>query len=282
MPIYEQSYRHWTGVLNPRTPGWLVIARAEIRLRWQRWMILLVIVSSLPFVVRASQVYIVTRLCDIPQLAAFAGQFEVNPAFFADFLLQQSALTILVVILAGSGLIANDRKYGALQIYFSRPVTRRDYIVGKFAVIAFYCSLVTLIPALFLFLIKILLSEDLGFLGQYYWVPFSILACGGCMILIYGTLILALSSLGKGSRFAGIGFFIVIALTDLAGGILRSTPNAAAISLGSDLRRVGDFLFRLPPSHSFPVTLAAGILAAVFMLSLYILIRNVKGTEVIS
>ena len=79
-----------------------------------------------------------------------------------------------------------------------------------------------------------------------------------------------------------ISFFIVIGLTDLASGILHSVPNAAAISLGSDLRLLGDFLFRQPPSDSTPIWLAAGILAAVLVIAIFVLHKNVRGTEVVS
>ena len=79
-------------------------------------------------------------------------------------------------------------------------------LAGKiFSILGFYISLISLIPALLLFLIKILLSENLDFLKQYYWLPFSLTGFYLLITVVYGGLILALSSRGKGARFAGFG-----------------------------------------------------------------------------
>ena len=49
MPVYEQSYRHWHGVLNPKTQQWFIIAQSGIKMLWRKWMIILVAFASIPF-----------------------------------------------------------------------------------------------------------------------------------------------------------------------------------------------------------------------------------------
>ena len=116
MPIYEEIYRSWTGQLELKPRTWWIIARTSIKLLWKKWMILLILLASIPFVVRAVQVYLVTRFADQGPLAQAAQGFQINPRFFSEFLLGQSFFLILALILAGAGLIANDRKFKALPL----------------------------------------------------------------------------------------------------------------------------------------------------------------------
>ena len=43
---------------------------------------------------------------------------------------------MLLVVLAGPNLISRDLRFNALPLYFSRPLTRLDYFLGKLGVIA--------------------------------------------------------------------------------------------------------------------------------------------------
>ena len=248
---------------------------------WHRWMIILVAVASVQFVVRVSQIYIMARLSSEPKIGRLAQKYQIDPGFFKQFLDKQSFFILLIVILAGAGLVSKDKKFNALQIYFSKSVSKWDYIGGKFAIIGFYISLITLLPALLLFITKILLSEKLDFLSQYFWIPFSILGYFLLIILVYGTLILALSSLGKGTRFAAISFFTIFGITDLVKKILSSIPEAGAVSLWSDLQQAGDLFFKRSPSFAFPTWLAFVVLGGVISISLLVLRMRIRGTEVV-
>ena len=55
-----------------------------------------------------------------------------------------------VTVFVGAGLIANDRRANALQIYLSKPLLRMEYIGGKLAILATFLLFVTLLPALLL------------------------------------------------------------------------------------------------------------------------------------
>ena len=61
MPVYEETYRGWAGTLTPRPRTWWIIARTGVRLQWRKGMIFLLLISILPFVVRAFQIYASTR-----------------------------------------------------------------------------------------------------------------------------------------------------------------------------------------------------------------------------
>lgn len=283
MPVYEQSYRHWEGVLNEHAHTWLVIARNGIRLLWRRWMIILVILAYIPFVVRVAQIYLVSGFgFSINQLGKEAAKYlQVDPFFFENFIHGQSFFIILVILLAGSGLIAIDKKHNALQLYFSKPLTKWEYLSGKFAILSFYIGLVSFLPAFLLFSIRILVADNLDFLRQNYWILFSISGYFILMVIVLGGLMLALSSLGKSPRFAGIGFFAVLGISDIIKKIFSSIPEAGAISLIADIKQIADVLFHQPPTQNFSIWLAVVALCIAVILFFIILTYQIRGTEVV-
>ena len=73
-----------------------------------------------------------------------------TPAMFRDFLNQQGVFVFFITLYVGSGLIANDRRANALQIYLSKPLTRVDYVVGKLATLLIFLTAVTWLPGILL------------------------------------------------------------------------------------------------------------------------------------
>src|SRR5688572_9308112 len=125
MPIHDQGYRRYAGRREPYGRRWWVIARAGIvaRLR-ERLFLGLLLFAWAPFLVRAVQIYVAANFSQAGILAATAETFR-------EFLDQQSIFVFIVTAYVGSGLIANDRRANALQIYLSKPLTRLEYITGK-------------------------------------------------------------------------------------------------------------------------------------------------------
>ena len=54
-----------------------------------------------------------------------------TPETFRQFLEQQRLFVFFVTVYVGAGLIANDRRANALQIYLSKPLTRAEYIARQ-------------------------------------------------------------------------------------------------------------------------------------------------------
>ncbi|MSO30571.1 MAG: hypothetical protein EXQ48_06435 [Acidobacteria bacterium] len=77
---------------------------------------------------------------------------------FKDFLEQQSIWAFFITVYVGSGLIANDRRANALQIYLSKPLSRLEYIFGKLAILIVFLLLVTGVPGLVLLLLQVLFA----------------------------------------------------------------------------------------------------------------------------
>jgi len=281
MPIYDQNYRPWKGRLMPYPRAWWVIAKTHIRLRWKRGVIALLIFAAFPFLMKALQILAMARLDDYDFLNQFARDLEIDAGFFRDFLLGQSFWFILMIILTGAGLIANDHKYKANQLYFSKPVTYWDYMAGKFLTVGFYGGTITLAPALLLFGMKLVLAENSEFIKSFFWVPFSILGFGLIALLIFGTLMLVLSALVS-ARSAGIFFFAILIFPDIIRAILSGVPEIGLISIGANVKQVGAVLFGLSAPYHYSAWLAGGALLVIFVLCLAILRWRIRPSEVVT
>ena len=69
---------------------------------------------------------------------------------------------ILMVLSAtvGASIISRDVRHRALLMYFSRSITRADYLLGKFLALVLFLLLVTLGPGLLLFLGQLGMSQE--------------------------------------------------------------------------------------------------------------------------
>src|SRR6478609_3756473 len=106
------------------------------------------------------QAWLVTA--NYPQVAMFAPTAET----FRQFLEQQDFFVFIMTIYVGAGLIANDRRASALQIYLSKPLMRTEYIFGKAAVLFAFLLFVTLVPGLLLLLLQVLFAGSFAFLTK--------------------------------------------------------------------------------------------------------------------
>jgi hypothetical protein len=198
MPIHDQSYRRYAGSRLPPGRAWIVIARAGLRSMFgKRVLIALLLLSWLPVVVRAVQMY---ASANFPRMAVLAPTVET----FRAFLDQQSVFVFFVTVYAGAGLIANDRRANALPIYLSKPLTRLEYIAGKFVVLATLLLLITWVPALTLLLAQVAFSGSTAFLAAHASVVLAITVLSMLQVVTTTTAMLALSSLTKNSRFVGV------------------------------------------------------------------------------
>lgn len=122
---------------------------------------------------------------------------------------------ILILFLIGTvapALISRDIRSKAFLLYFSRPIGKLDYILGKFFIPATFIMLVTTLPGMALYLFGILMSPDLSVFWSTWDVPLRILAGSAFLILPTVALALMLSSLTQETRFASFGWFAFFTL----------------------------------------------------------------------
>jgi ABC-type transport system involved in multi-copper enzyme maturation permease subunit len=279
VPIHDQSYRRYGG--GRTTPGraWTVIAWAGILTMIKKRAFLgLLAFAWMPFLVRAVQVYVTTNY---PQVAMFAPTAET----FRQFLEQQDFFVFIITIYVGAGLIANDRRANALQIYLSKPLMRSEYIAGKAAVLFVFLLLVTLVPALLLLLLQVLFAGSFEFLRKNLFLFPAITVASMLQALLATFTMLALSSLSKSSRYVGILYAGIVFFTAAIYGAMYAITGSSKLSwlsLGSNLSQVVDVIFRLKPRYATPWPVSLIVIMGLIALSISVLERRVRGVEVVT
>jgi ABC-2 type transport system permease protein len=277
VPIHDQGYRRYGGG-KARGQGWTVIARAGIRSFFGRKAFLgLMLVSWFPFFIRAVQIY---ASANLPQAAFLAPTAET----FRQFLDQQEIFVFFLTVYVGAGLIANDRRANALQIYLSKPLTRAEYVFGKLAILMIILLLVTWVPAMVLLLVQIAFAGNFSFLVNNAYLFPAITVFSFIQVVMVAATMLALSSLSNSSRYVGILYTAVIFFTQAIYGVVflvtRSTMMSW-VSVSANLTQVGDVIFRLRPKYDTPWILSLAIVVGLVVASGFILERRVRGVEVV-
>jgi ABC-type transport system involved in multi-copper enzyme maturation permease subunit len=279
-PIHDQTYRRYEGTRAPLGRAWTVILGTGLRAVTQRKFLLIgLILAWIPFIVRAVQIWAVQNFQGLERA------IPVDAQMFRQFIEQQGIFVFFVTIYVGAGLIANDLRANALQIYLSKPLLRMEYIGGKLAILASYIALVTLIPALLLVLVQILFSGKFEFIhDNAFVIPAVILACA-IRIVVPAFTMLALSSLSKNSRYVGVLFTGAIFFTDAMYavlGIITGSTRASWVSITANLNQVTDVIFRQPPRYETPVVVSVLVLVGLVVVAVSVLERRVRGVEVVS
>lgn len=279
MPIHDQGYRRYQGTRAPAGRAWAVIARAGIRtLIAKRAFIGLLLLAWIPFVVRVVQIYAATNF---PQ----ATFLTPDVAMFRRFLEVQEVFLFFITVYAGAGLIANDRRANALQIYLSKPLHRFEYIFGKFAILMAFLLLVTWVPAVLLVVAQIVLSGSVTFFREHLVLIPAITVFSFVQATAVAAAMLALSSLSNSSRYVGILYAGLIFFSQAVYGVLSvltGDSRLAWVSIASDLAQVGDAVFRLPLRYNMPLALAFIIVIGIIMGSAFILEKRVRGVEIVA
>src|SRR6185503_10111635 len=240
--------RHYGGGRALPGRSWTVIAWAGIMtMIRKRVFIGLLLISMAPFIVVAGRAWVAANY---PQMSMLAPSAET----FRQYLEWQGFFIFLITVWAGAGLIANDRRANALQIYLSKPLMRSEYIAGKLAVLFGF-----LIPAI-----------TIGSLIQ---------------VSVAAFLMLALSSLSKSARYVGILYVGITFFTSAIYAVLYAITGSsriAWISINNNVLQVVDVVFRLKPRYAVPWQVSLLVIIAVVVVSISILERRVRGVEVVT
>jgi ABC-2 type transport system permease protein len=231
-----------------------------------------------PFIVRAVQIYDAANL----QQAAF---LKPTTETFRQFLDQQQIFVFFVTVYIGAGLIANDRRANALQIYLSKPLTRAEYIFGKLAILMTFLLLVTWIPAIVLLIVQIAFAGNFTFFRDNLYLFPAITLFSFIQVIMVAATMLALSSLSNSSRYVGILYAAVIFFSQAIYGVVYAVTRSTAmswISVSANLGQVGDVIFRLPPKYDTPWIVSLLVIVALVAASGVVLERRVRGVEVVA
>lgn len=152
-------------------------------------------------------------------------RIEVWTLCYHYFLATELFFSMLLVLLIGPGLISQDLRFNALPLYFSRPLRRIDYLLGKLGVIAFFLAMLVIVPSIVAYILGLLFSFDITIIPQTFRLLLSSIAYGLVITLSAGLLILALSSMSRNSRYVGLLWIGIWFITSIAGSVLQNVDR---------------------------------------------------------
>ncbi|HEU4752754.1 MAG TPA: ABC transporter permease subunit, partial [Armatimonadota bacterium] len=234
-PIADVSYRNYDGPLRSHPFRWWIIARMMARLALKRkgfWV--LACLALLPYLFHAFQLYIRSQVPS--RLAEFLGEQPFNLLFYDAY--QRSEFWIfLLALLIGAGSIAGDNRTNALQIYLSKPVTKGDYLLGKWMGIFSVLAAVSLVPSVALFLFCWGSFSHQGFMKDYHDLAWQAVVAPLLPAALHASLILGFSAWFKRPLLAGgiyaafyVGLQVVVAI--MAGILWRTGREQDAFTVG--------------------------------------------------
>jgi len=284
MAIYRRSYKPYTGALRAPWSRWLVLFRYSRRnlFRSKVQTALFTICFFYPLLCLGG-IYLAHNVSFLARIGVIGGVISIDNQFFFRLLAVQGVLAFLLTAFIGPGLISPDLANGALPLYFCRPFSRAEYLVGKSSVLAITLSQITWIPGIVLFAVQA------GFAGPRWawnnlWIAGSLLLGSLIWIAILSLLAMALSAWVKwrfvaGALLLGVMFF---------GAGFGQAINAALrvetgyfLNLGYLMTVVWSDLFRIDSDQSFSVTQSWFALFVYCAICLGLLIRKVRAYEVV-
>jgi ABC-2 type transport system permease protein len=140
---------------------------------------------------------------------------------------------MILILLVGPNLISQDLRFNALPLYFSRPLRRIDYFLGKLGIIATFLAMVVILPSLVAYGLGLLFSLDITIIRDTFKVLLASIGYGLVIAVSAGLLMLALSSLSRSSRYTAL-FWLGFCLVGVSLAFVLTQIEAA--------RRQDDFL----------------------------------------
>lgn len=297
---HTEIYRPFTGTLRTRGPRFwpLFVTGVRVAARRKLPLLLLYAPAAICTVIFSFLVY-AAYLAESGMEHAGVGIRDRMAAAVAQNAVQQLQVRKLVLLFHqimvwftmlttawfGSGLFAEDRRVGAHQLYFSRPLTRLDYALGKLAVVAFFSACALLLPGLWLCTMASFTSPEWSFLREQPEVIAQTVAYEILWVLVTSLAVLAMSSLASKKVFALIGMFALFVLTFAMASLLGHEVDARffAISPILDVWAVGDWLFDVGSEvPQPPLGLAVRALAGCVTLFVLVIAWRLRRLEVVA
>jgi len=213
-PILDLSYRNYDGPLYEPRHRWWAIAKTTMRIALKkRAMWICMLLSAWYYFAMIFILFIMDQI--VANSPVPAGQPNPMDQFFGRLVWKDQfvhafsygqIMYLAVALFLGAGAIANDNRANALLVYLSKPVSKADYLWGKWCGIFVPLLMTMLIPSLVFFLYGLLSYRDKGFLSQDPWLIVKLLACYPVAAAFHASLVVGVSSFFNQGRLAGAAY----------------------------------------------------------------------------
>jgi ABC-2 type transport system permease protein len=286
MAVYRRGYQRYQGPLSARWTRLFVLPRFAWRRLMQQRLVVIIFVMAMFWPLGCAAFIYLAHHAEL--LQGFGGSasrlLTIDGEFFVVFMNAQSMFAIILSAFAGPSLIAPDLANGALPLYFSRPLSRPEYILSRLLVLVGVLSPVTWIPGLLLFWMQS------GMAGWTWFTENWRMGSGvflGLLLWIFLVALVALASsayvkwrIVAGAMVLGV-FFVLGGAAEIANQILR-VEWATIANPARDMSQIYRSMLGAEPSagpDALECLFAVGVMAA---LLLVILQRKLRPVEVVS
>ena len=206
---HTEIYRRFAGTRQGGAHAVLALARTGIKAGFRRKLPLLVYVPPLiasivfSFVIYAkfavesgaNPMTGAAGVTNVGLIGAMAGKLIEVRDQIVSFHAAMGLFVVLALSWYGAGLISEDRRAKAHLLYFSRPITLREYLLGKFLVGACYASVCVFVPSLIMLSVASFASPEWSFVKEQGDVIWKTLLLSCLWVLSATSIVLAISSL---------------------------------------------------------------------------------------
>jgi len=284
MAVYRRNYKPYSGPLTPAWSRFLVLFRYSRRnLFRSKFLTGLFVVCFFYPLACFLMIYLAHNASFLQELGIGKGVLSINNKFFFVFTSVQGTFAFLVTAFAGPGLISPDLANGALPLYFCRPFSRAEYVVGKSSVLAILLSQITWVPGLVLFVVQANLAGA-SWTWTHLWIAGSLMLSSLIWIAVLSLLAMALSAWVKWRIVAGA---LLLGVMFFGAGFAQATNAVLRTDLGHYFNiaylmgTVWNALFQTDNQQAIPVAAALVALSAYCGICLGLLMRKVRAYEVV-
>jgi ABC-2 type transport system permease protein len=228
-------------------------------------------------------IYLAHSVGFLAKLGIPSQLISIDNMFFFRFISVQGVLAFLMTAFAGPGLISPDLANGALPLYFCRPFSRAEYVLGKASVLGILLSQITWIPGAVLFLIQ---SSFAGaaWAWENLWIIGSLILGSLIWIAILSLLAMALSAWVKWRVVAGA---LLLAVMFFGAGFAQAINAVMRTDAGHFfdvaylMAAVWMSLFKVDAARAISASQAWIAILVYCSVCLWLLMRKVRAYEVV-
>lgn len=218
-PIADLSYRNYDGPLHTRAVRWWIVAVANIRIMLRKpgfWI--LTLLAALPYV----QSLLILQFGGGGNLFGTSDPAHKYALQFYQSLQAQQFFVFLLALMVGAGCIAADNRANALLVYLSKPITKGDYLLGKWMGVFLILFGVGVVPSLILFVYCLLSFSGDGFLTNEPTLFWRMLVANTIPAAVHASLLVGFSAWSKTPRIAGAVYAAFCLISSAIAGIIGS------------------------------------------------------------
>jgi ABC-type transport system involved in multi-copper enzyme maturation permease subunit len=195
--VFKRNYHPFAGTPTGRAGRFLALMRYSVADLWSsRITNILSLLCLAPTLAAMLVIYMMNNSAVrmlIANNTGMAPSITINETYFYAMLQTQSWLALVLTAWIGPRLIGLDLANNALPTILSHPISRLEYVMAKFSVLAAFLSAVTWVPLLGLFVFQSSLSPTPWAL-QHLFIAFGAVIGSAIWIVLLSFLTLAVSS----------------------------------------------------------------------------------------